>query len=383
MSVQLAVPVELADLRQWVCWKFEYVDRNRTKVPYSASGRRASTTDPVTWATLNEAENAQLRIGADGVGFVFHDSSDLIGVDFDHVRDSATGEIKPYALDAIRRLSSYTEISPSGEGFHVLLRGRKPNSRCNIRFDARTREGFEIYANARYFTVTGQHFAGTPFAVRPVCDDVLAGIVADMEAKRDLGKPKQIVIVANTSQSVSRATLLDDSELLRRMFDAKNGGNVARLYHGDWSAYPSQSEADLYLCGRLAFWTGKDPAQMDRLFRGSGLMREKWDSRRGDSTVGGITIQKACEACRETFSANVTAGNISRASRSVRLQSRQSIRAVLAQEITRVRERRGNEIGFLPPLELAQVNEARAIVNRLLGTTLAPLTRLDSERERA
>ena len=38
------------------------------------------------------------------------------------------------------------------------------------------------------------------------------------------------------------------------------------------------------LCALLAFWTGKDTARMDRLFRRSGLMRPKWDEDRGEKT---------------------------------------------------------------------------------------------------
>jgi primase-polymerase (primpol)-like protein len=101
------------------------------------------------------------------------------------------------------------------------------------------------------------------------------------------------------------AVNLDDRELLRRMFKSRNGAEIARLYHGH-ADYASASDADIALCGRLAFWTGKDHAQMDRLFRASGLMREKWDMRRGDSTYGALTIAKAVANCRETYSAAVT-----------------------------------------------------------------------------
>ena len=96
---------------------------------------------------------------------------------------------------------------------------------------------------------------------------------------------------------------LDDQELLRRAFAARNGPKVQTLYAGDISAYSSDSEADLALCRYLAFWTGADPDRIDRLFRGSELMREKWDSPRGgESTYGWQTITKAIESCTQFYS---------------------------------------------------------------------------------
>lgn len=40
---------------------------------------------------------------------------------------------------------------------------------------------------------------------------------------------------------------------------------------------------------------------MDALFRGSGLMRDKWDRRQSGSTYGALTIQKAIAGCREVY----------------------------------------------------------------------------------
>jgi hypothetical protein len=86
----------------------------------------------------------------------------------------------------------------------------------------------------------------------------------------------------------------DDQELLEKMFASRNGRDVAWLWRGDTSRYyGDDSAADLALCSHLAFWTGDDPARVDSLFRGSGLMRPKWDERRGDSTYGWMTIEKA------------------------------------------------------------------------------------------
>src|SRR4029453_5482366 len=86
---------------------------------------------------------------------------------------------------------------------------------------------------------------------------------------------------------------LEDTALLAKAQAAKNGAKFARLWGGDTSLHDDDdSVADLALCMQLAFWT-QDPAQIDRLFRQSGLMREKWDERRGAQTYGDRTVQEA------------------------------------------------------------------------------------------
>lgn len=81
--------------------------------------------------------------------------------------------------------------------------------------------------------------------------------------------------------------------------------DYAALWRGDWQrAYPSQSEADLALCGRIAFYAGPNPALISSLFRQSGLYREKWDDShhgRAGSTYGADTIAKALEGKTEFY----------------------------------------------------------------------------------
>ena len=93
----------------------------------------------------------------------------------------------------------------------------------------------------------------------------------------------------------------DDETQLARMFGSKNGDEIKRLYDGDWSKYPSQSEGDAAFCCHLAFWFGKDQERIDRLFRQSKLMRVKWDSPRGNTTYGASVIAAACELVKETY----------------------------------------------------------------------------------
>ena len=125
--------------------------------------------------------------------------------------------------------------------------------------------------------------------------------------------PRQLEIERVHAQTIGRPNImpanekpksapkLDDQIVLEKAKNARNGTEFQRLFDGHYEGYPSQSEADLALCGHLAFWTGGAAGQMDRLFRQSGLIRTKWDSRRGDETYGSQTIKRALETTHESY----------------------------------------------------------------------------------
>ena len=238
---QASVPKELRDLQRWVCWKVVKRDGKPTKVPYIAEAglqRRAAADDPDTWRSFGAALKLARRCA--GIGVMLGDG--LAGVDLDKCRDPHTGEIEPWAREIITALGSYTEVSPSGTGVHVLVWGEKPGGRCRS-------GGVEIYDSGRYFCVTGDHVAGTPETVEQRGEELAAvhlrylvdgPIVRDIEGSRD---PK-----------------------------------LRALWAGDWTgSHKSQSEADLELLRHLQRLTRGDRDQMDRLFRRSGLYREKWE----------------------------------------------------------------------------------------------------------
>ena len=209
-----------------------------------------------------------------------------VGVDLDKCRDPETGIIEPSALAIIEKLHSYTEISPSGTGVHVYLNGQLPPGR-------RRKGVVEMYGEARYFTVTGAHLAATPTTIEHRTTE-LAAVHAEVFGTSNNG-------TRPAATTLSTIATLDDQQLLRIARRASNGSAFSRLWDGDLSGHASPSEADLGLCNHLAFYAAGDAAQVDRLFRQSGLMREKWDAPRGESTYGADTVQRAIEGCRETF----------------------------------------------------------------------------------
>jgi len=147
--------VELTQINQWVAY-------SATKIPISPNGVEASSTNRETWGTLTEAKFIREVQGLPGVGFVFAESDPYVGIDLDNAIDPATNELKLWALEIVESLNSYTELSPSGLGVHVIVRGETP--RRGARRDLNDGK-LECYSSARYFTVTGKHIAGTNEAI--------------------------------------------------------------------------------------------------------------------------------------------------------------------------------------------------------------------------
>ncbi len=142
------IPEELRRRPQWVVWKLEKRDGAKAKVPHVAGGLgKASSTSPPTWRTFEEAVKAFRTGRYDGIGFVFSSSDPYSGIDLDKCRNHETGELEGWADKIVGALSGYAEVSPSGRGVHVIVRGKAPNRR---------KGRLEIYGSARFFTVTGR-----------------------------------------------------------------------------------------------------------------------------------------------------------------------------------------------------------------------------------
>ena len=131
------VPDDLTELDQWVLWRYETRDGNRTKVPCQLSGGHASTTDPSTWASYEQVVavwTAQPDNFA-GIGFVFSRDDPFTGIDLDDCLQA--GQPKPWAQPILTTLAdTYMEISPSGEGVKSWAKAKLPGSGTKAFVDA-------------------------------------------------------------------------------------------------------------------------------------------------------------------------------------------------------------------------------------------------------
>jgi putative DNA primase/helicase len=280
------IPTSLAGFAQWMGTRFEpRHDGKINKPPYRVRHGlpivKADKTNPENWATFEEACETLTRGGADAIGFVFAEADPFSCVDIDGCRTEA-GEIEPWALEHVEALPTYWEFSVSGKGLHAILEGQKPGEPCR-------RGDVEVYDQKRFLVVTGQHLKCTPTDIRR-CQQDFNQLYAKVFGKQD---------ATQCPPATPLGSSLQDDDLIERVIRSKHGAKFARLWQGDASGYESHSNADLALCGILAFWTGGDAAQIERLFSQSGLCRLKW-TRRPD--YRDRTITKALNGKTEFYS---------------------------------------------------------------------------------
>ena len=289
----MSFPKELASRPQWVCWHLEPDPKGGKdrKVPYNPiTGQRASSTNPTTWVGLETAMEAQRKYHYRGLGFIFTANDGIVGVDIDHCIEN--GELTPLAKDIVQRYPTYTEISPSGTGLHLFYKGKQP-----AQGNKNAKSGVEMYDHSRYFTMTGNRLADTPESVA----DGSKALPWIHETYISRKKPSKKSRKRKSHTSVP----LTDEQVLEKARTAKNADDFIMLWNGQWQeVFGSQSEADLALCCALAFWTGKDGVQIDRLFRQSKLFRGKWDTvhHANGTTYGAETIRQAIERTENTYS---------------------------------------------------------------------------------
>lgn len=281
------IPQELKALPNWICWD-AVPDEKRgkiKKVPINAlTGGGAMSNNPSTWCDFDSAVKSSEKHS--GIGFMFGNCP-YFGVDIDGKEEELEayqrGENGNIISEFISTLQSYTEISQSGKGIHIICRGTLPKR-------GRRKGCVEMYEDGRFFVMTGN--SCSEYCQITDCTESVKGLHEKYIGGGHEPQPRiKPTVNLNTADQIIKAAA-----------GAKNGGKFTALYSGDITGYTSQSEADMAFCSMLAFWTGCDAGKMDVIFRSSGLMREKWDRAQSGSTYGALTIQKAIADCDKTYS---------------------------------------------------------------------------------
>lgn len=301
------VPRDMRKLRRWVGFKIQERDGKKTKIPFNAiTGALGSSTNYHTWTSFDVAIMGCVKYGLDGLGFCLgfseEDGVNYSGVDLDNHGEEDFDQV---ANDFIEGLNSYTEYSPSGKGIHIFIKGKKPEGRCR-------KSNIEMYGNGRFFTVTGNTIKAMPVAER---EQELRALwekyLKEEEKPQPVYEPvgENELVFGDTARRLNVQNVeyeeanLSDDELLKVISESDNGIKFFNLYHGLYEQYcgKDHSKADAALCQLLAFWTNRNPVQMDRIFRKSSLMRPKWDEYRGEMTYGEKTIERAISNQQDTF----------------------------------------------------------------------------------
>ncbi len=191
----------------------------------------------------------------------------MAAIDIDHcIVDRKLSEM---AEKVIEKLDSYTEISPSGTGVRIIAKTHDFRYDKEKYYINNRKYGLEVYAardKGQFVTITGNTIRETDIRditdVLPEVLDTYMRRPAPQNAEKRMDAP---------------GSFLSDEEVIEKALNAVNGEKFALLYDGDISEYPSQSEAELAFMTVLAFWCGGDEEQIERIYIGSGLYREKWN----------------------------------------------------------------------------------------------------------
>lgn len=255
-------PSELTALPQWVTWRYE--DRGGkkpTKVPYNPiTGGKASVNNPAEWTTYENVCNAMQSGWWAGIGFVLQLSNNLTFIDLDDPKPECTQLERDTILQQHARIANafptWQEVSPSGKGLHLLVRGTVPESRV--------KHSVELHSTNRYMCMTGWAWRDVPIAEPPV-DEHGQSFLMGLWEQLSQGKRSAVVQVTDQPQS------LTDEQVLQYGINGSNGQYFKDLLQGNWQKYhESQSQADFAFVDLVQFYS-RNAQQIERIFMASAL----------------------------------------------------------------------------------------------------------------
>lgn len=158
----------LKQFPNWVCWK-----QTATKVPVNPkTGGNAMPNLASTWGTYEQAvrrykQSRDLK----GLGFMFSKDLGIVGIDLDDKPNPVffDGQLTKWASEIVASVNSYAELSPSGNGLHILTFGEIPHA-----IGSKDEHGVEMYDCVRWFTITGKHLPFTPNTIEERQDKITA-----------------------------------------------------------------------------------------------------------------------------------------------------------------------------------------------------------------
>jgi putative DNA primase/helicase len=285
------IPEEMKKRDQWVWWKVKEVDGKTKKIPYNQIGRNgakcANSVDSKTWSCLENVMGRTDFTPELGPGFALSDDDPYCFIDLDDCINKSTGEVASWAAEILEKVvDSYAEVSHSKEGIHVIIKAKLPEGRNRGVIDDEGHE-IEIYDHSRIISMTGWIIEGFPVVIR---DHQALAEEIQSRIKESEDFP------AEEPENLGKSPDLEDEKIIELGL-TEGDGKFKRLYDGDISEYSyDHSRADLALCNGIAFYTQK-PEQIDRIFRSSLLMREKWDREDYENR----TINKAIQGLRKIY----------------------------------------------------------------------------------
>lgn len=262
-----AIPRDFKDLNQWVLWKYILKDGNWTKIPYQVTNRNADSTKKSTWCSYLEALKAFNTGKFDGIGFAIGDSG-FTCVDIDHEDEWPKGELDKFKSGLNGKY--YKELSPSGNGYHLWIKATKPKG-MGCKSKSFHNSLVEVYNADRFITMTG--LCDWEHCTIQEAQTELETVFAPLMPKP---KPPQIPTLHQTPLN------LDDKAIVDLIISSAARGTSGAITFCDLHNNGSPDGTDysgneLAYFNSLAFYTGNNAAQMDRIYRSGAMMRDKWN----------------------------------------------------------------------------------------------------------
>lgn len=283
MEIKKYIPESMKNLDNWVLWKLEDKANDRgevrkTKIPIQAvSKKNAMSTEPKTWTDFQTAINNK---GEFGLGFVLPLDGSMTMIDLDHCIEN--GKFSEFAKEILARFrDTYMELSQSGTGVHIFCKGGVPTA---VKTDK-----IEVYSSKRYCAMTGN-------SIRPMEVADYQEELNKLYAEHHKEEPKNTIVYQGEST-------LDVGEILELIRHSKNADKFNTYFNG---LVEKNSENTLALASMLAFYCANDRDKIEQIMRMSGLVRDKFNSRRANDTWLGKVIDKAIAGTREVYDPNRT-----------------------------------------------------------------------------
>ncbi len=303
------IPRALKSSCSFCVWRKEKRNGKAIKIPYDPkTGQMAKTNDPSTFSDFATAMKVYALGTAtshwDGIGFRVSEGIGAIDIDHCIRPDGSLNDVAASILSFLK--NAYFEKSPSGTGLRGLFRLDADFTYDKTRYYINNRRfGLEVYfpgVTNRFVTLTGDVYR-TGEEGKSEGLELTPESIASLQSVLDTFMKRRTAL---TNKAIHNpVSYFTDEQVINHASNTNNEDSNEKfkdLMAGRWEdRYDSQSDADMALVSILVFWCGGVEEQIDRIFRSSGLMRDKWDRVTGDGTYGTITIRNAVLSSSEVY----------------------------------------------------------------------------------
>ena len=264
------IPESLKALDQWVCWG---KPGKPPKIPYNpVTGYPAKAGQPETWTSFSKAAEAVKAGKYKGVGFELNNNG-IVGIDLDNVVDPKTGYIVPEAKNIVTDLDSYTEISQSGKGLHVLVKAdleltenRSKLQDCNILGEKWP--GIEIYNKKQYLIITGDRYGENKDIEErnAITKATVDYYFKPQDTTEYTDIQRNTTVGAMDTAGIPMVSTTGPADQLK--IGLEKDSKLKALWNGD-RPNGNESADDQGLMNKLAYWCSCNPAAMREAFLNS------------------------------------------------------------------------------------------------------------------